>query len=360
MKNNSKSIEIVNLLPETNYKTLEMFGYPNHRISNKAVVEYLYKGIWFPACMIKKGKRDTLSFYKKSTKGHNSTNQFSLHHLFYAAWTGDNRSIKEYRLFAKDGNCRNYDLNNFEWVKRNNEVPYSRKIKNEQIDIITKNVDLNEYRLLDFTGYKGYRINKTGIVESCRSGVWQVLRGCVHKDRGHTGALTVNFNNNSAKKGGKNFFVYQLFYKAWGGKDKTCKTDKLYPKDGNYFNYDLNNFEWKLIKSGQKLKFTMEIANKIREDYSKENVSSTQLVKKYKLSQSTILKIVNNKIYVDPNYTFTKKSYNFKRKLSTEDIKEIRRLFSMGILTQQQIAEKFNATQSWISFIVRNKYRVKS
>lgn len=53
------------------------------------------------------------------------------------------------------------------------------------------------------------------------------------------------------------------------------------------------------FKNGIKARaLTFDIANEIRSRYKTENISSRQLAKEYKVGQSTILGIVNNKTYL--------------------------------------------------------------
>ena len=182
-----------------------------------------------------------------------------------------------------------------------------------------------------------------------------MLKGYSSKHRKPT--REVHFSNGS--KDFKTFHVHNLFYEAWSGIPKPSSKHCLCAKDENYLNFNLDNFEWRIRTNPKNRKFTMEFANKIREDYSKGRISAAQLSKRYKISKTTAEGIISNKIYVDPNYTPIKSDYNAKRKLTNQEVEEIRDLYANTSLTQLEIAKQYNTTQSWISEIVTKKRRNK-
>lgn len=344
---------------ENEYKSLNILGFPLHRINNKGLVESKSRDIWVPMKPSRVGNQDRVFLSHK-----NKRDSYSTSYLFYVAWSGIYRPISVFKLYAKDKNYLNFDVNNFEFRLRGKKEKVKRteswykgdkKLILSNVEKLTKNIDSEKYKLLDFTGYKGFRIDKSGVVESCKSGTWKEMKGCITTKKSKLSYREVHFSNNI--KDSRTFPVYYLFYVAWTGNSKPSNKYYLYIKDGNNFNYNVDNFEWKLRRYAPK-KFNLEIATKMREEYSKGNISATKLGKIYNMSKSSADSIVTNRIYTDPNYTFVKSNYNHKRKLTDQQIEEIRELFETTSLTQKEIAFHYDINQSWVSQIIKGKHRV--
>jgi predicted transcriptional regulator len=59
-----------------------------------------------------------------------------------------------------------------------------------------------------------------------------------------------------------------------------------------------------------------DVNKKIREEYKIGGVTQHQLAEKYQVSRSYIKRLVNNEIFIDPDYIYEKRNYK------TGDLKE--------------------------------------
>jgi plasmid maintenance system antidote protein VapI len=158
-------------------------------------------------------------------------------------------------------------------------------------------------------------------------------------------------------------------------------------------------------------KLTWEKVKEIREKYVIGNYTSCKLAKEYAINKSTILRIINNRTWYDPEYKFEKlseeevkrrmsenrrgeKSPNFgrhfseetkqklseshkghftseetkekmsvchrgekcyKAKLTWDQVNEIREKYSTGNYSQRQLAKEYKIAQPTIEHIINNK-----
>jgi hypothetical protein len=83
-----------------------------------------------------------------------------------------------------------------------------------------------------------------------------------------------------------------------------------------------------------------------------------QLADKFITCRQNISDIINNKIWYDSNY-IPNKFIDHKKKLTDEQIDEIRNLNITGNYTQKQLGNIFGVTQSCIGSILNNKKRIR-
>ncbi len=106
-------------------------------------------------------------------------------------------------------------------------------------------------------------------------------------------------------------------------------------------------------------KITWKEVKEIREVY-KPNMSCLDLSKKYNISQSQIIRILQNKKWIDINYQIIYVSYNLNRynernsntKLIYKDVEEIRNLIQSKKTTITELSKKYNVSYSCIHRIV--------
>jgi len=156
------------------------------------------------------------------------------------------------------------------------------------------------------TFYKGYKINKLGIIKSIdrnikeKSGKQQFRKGKIIKTFiTNSGYLSVSITNKHKK-----FYIHRLLAEKFIRKLKN--KEEINHKDGNKLNNNLFNLEIvtrseNLIHShrilGNKvwnIKLNKNKANKIRKKYKKGNIFQHELAKEYKVSTMTINRIINN------------------------------------------------------------------
>ena len=107
----------------------------------------------------------------------------------------------------------------------------------------------------------------------------------------------------------------------------------------------------------RKIQITDEVAAEMRRLYNDDNVGYADLAKEYGVSLSYIGGIISNRAKFDENYTRTNFSTD-ARKLSDEDVGEIRRLYNDEKVSIAQIAEDYDITAAYVGSLVGNKYRI--
>lgn len=114
-------------------------------------------------------------------------------------------------------------------------------------------------------------------------------------------------------------------------------------------------------------KLSWEIVNNIRNDYKTGHFSSRQLAKKYDVDKSNILFIVQNKTWIDENYTPPEK--NLKKvqksscdeeehpssKLTWELVDQIRNEYKNSKVTMKFLAEKYNLSIGYLCRIINKQ-----
>ena len=94
---------------------------------------------------------------------------------------------------------------------------------------------------------------------------------------------------------------------------------------------------------------------KMRESYNIKNISLSKLANDYyNVSIVYMYEVINNKRHIDNKYVKTRNPYQF----SAGDILDIRRLYNEGNLSFSELAEKYDSTDKYISFLITNNQRV--
>ena len=113
-----------------------------------------------------------------------------------------------------------------------------------------------------------------------------------------------------------------------------------------------------LIKRGEESgqsKLTWEEVKEIRNIYGLRLISHEMLANKYEISRRTIGFVLSNKTWYDPDYHPKDISIN-RRKIGKKDVLEIRRLFLTGQYSTIDIGKMFNVCFQYVYGIVLNKY----
>ena len=101
-------------------------------------------------------------------------------------------------------------------------------------------------------------------------------------------------------------------------------------------------------------KLTNEVANTIREEYSKGDSSYKLLAKKYNVSMSIIQKIIQGLTYnIDGKYIGRPSQNISLRKLTNEVANTIREEYSKGDSTYKLLAKKYNVSYGTILKIIQ-------
>lgn len=119
-------------------------------------------------------------------------------------------------------------------------------------------------------------------------------------------------------------------------------------------------------------KFATEQIIQILDEYSSGAINTYELSKKYGCGKTTMIRIISGKSYSDVQYDRSKFKHigesnrlvNLQRgeasgsaKLSTKDVKEIRRLYALGGCSYNDLASIYNVTKTNIYMIIKNKSR---
>lgn len=98
-------------------------------------------------------------------------------------------------------------------------------------------------------------------------------------------------------------------------------------------------------------KLTEEDVYEIRELYKNKSNTIEELAKKFGVTPKTIDDIATGKTW---NIEKRRKMLNRHRKLTSKDAKDIREIYKTGKYFQSDLARKYNVNQTLISAIVRN------
>ena len=123
-----------------------------------------------------------------------------------------------------------------------------------------------------------------------------------------------------------------------------------------------NNVTSRVIKFEKKEpRLTQNQVDEIRKIWETDfSVQQKDLAEKFNMRRSEISSIVNNKMYISDTYVPIKNRPKFCktiRKLSDEDVKEIRRLHFEDKLTYKEISCQFVCSSSYVKQICKNIYR---
>ena len=105
-----------------------------------------------------------------------------------------------------------------------------------------------------------------------------------------------------------------------------------------------------------KYRLTDEEVKELRRLYNEDDVSYSELQEMFGLSSGYIGEIIAGTKRVDESYTRTNFSTSGK-KLSDEDVVEIRKLYNHDKVTITEIAENYDISSAYVGSLIANKYR---
>ena len=106
----------------------------------------------------------------------------------------------------------------------------------------------------------------------------------------------------------------------------------------------------KYVRTRLHFKLTDKDVKDIRKLYNEKNVSIVQLAKDYEMSRRQMSDIIGNKSYCDDDYVRTRTHF----KLTSEDVKNIRKLYNDENVSIAQLAEDYEMSKRQISDIIGN------
>ena len=106
-------------------------------------------------------------------------------------------------------------------------------------------------------------------------------------------------------------------------------------------------------------KLTRADINEIRKLYNETDISQLSLAKTYNVDNALISLIIANKLWKDENYKRKIKpgKNKYLKRLTDQDILEIRQLYKSGIYNQTEISKIYNVSSSYICLVVNDKKR---
>ncbi len=112
-----------------------------------------------------------------------------------------------------------------------------------------------------------------------------------------------------------------------------------------------------IAKAGysRRRRLTLEQAKAIRAKYEPGKITYKKLANEYNVDVGTIMYIIKNETYIDPDYTPKNPGIGAKRKLSMSDANAIREKYQSERVTLSTLAREFGSHQSIIGRIVRNE-----
>lgn len=122
-------------------------------------------------------------------------------------------------------------------------------------------------------------------------------------------------------------------------------------------NDNVDNLQWvtrrelNTMSASKTNKLSKKKADNIRKLYAEGNMTHSKLAKKYKVSQSTIAQVLNNRLWTDydPNMIIRDPLLNALL------VKKIREEYAEGEVTQTDLADKYNIKPGMVSKIINNK-----
>ncbi len=217
----------------------------------------------------------------------------------------------------------------------------------------------------DIEGYDGYKISNYGRVHTYRYGRDKIKK-TVYDKYGYP--YTVLFN----KDGGKRFLVHRLVAQAFiPNPNNKPQVNHI---DGNPNNSYYNNLEWCTAK--ENIKHAIDIGL-IKRKLSQKDIDDIRLLgnnvdirvadiaKRYSVSKNMVDRIIKGTLYPNGYSDHIQRERGYLNsgdncsyaKVSESEVSEIRSLYKERKHTQQQLADKYNVSQTTISEIVNNKKR---
>lgn len=200
-------------------------------------------------------------------------------------------------------------------------------------------------------------ITEDGIILSCFNNEKKELKTQIDKKSGYK----------RIKLNGKSYKVHRLVAEAFIPNPESLP--QVNHIDGNKLNNHIDNLEWCNNSYNQKhawdnglqpkrhpinCSLTQEQADSIRKEY-KSGMTVTPLVKKYKVSKTTIKDILSGKYYnLNKDITkVTRKQDN--QKLSYEEAEEIRYFYNRYKPSYNELAKCYGVNHKCIIAIIQNK-----
>lgn len=131
------------------------------------------------------------------------------------------------------------------------------------------------------------------------------------------------------------------------------KTEQDYAKRREYF----TSLERPLLKrKKQETKITLNEATEIRKLYHEEDITITDIAKKFNLSRTQTSYIINNKSHFDKSYERTKmRDAKYKVRITDEMASEIRKKFNDENISYSELAKRYDISETTISDIILNR-----
>jgi len=96
--------------------------------------------------------------------------------------------------------------------------------------------------------------------------------------------------------------------------------------------------------------------DQLRAEYASGNFTQMQLAKRYRISQATVSATIRGVQNQGQGEHSKRRTGNFRRKLTPEQLTEIQTLYATGNHTQTELASRFNCHQTRISVIISRGY----
>lgn len=237
----------------------------------------------------------------------------------------------------KDNNRLNNNVSNLEYVsKSKNRLEVLPKKKGKKVN----NLRYDNLEWRDLVGYEGlYEVSRCGHI-------WSKTTGRFLNPTFLNAYLSVNLQKEGESR---RVYVHRCVANAFLG--QSASNAVCIHLDGDRLNNSASNLAWKIRKR--------EPRQILQPELSKEQVdeirlqfpllSRSQLAEKYGVSPTLILKVLRNKVWVDPHFVIKKTT----RRFSADDVRRIRGL--VATTTYTAIASEYNCDLETIRKIVLRK-----
>ena len=149
----------------------------------------------------------------------------------------------------------------------------------------------------------------------------------------------------------------------WGIVNNKRHKDETYKKDGPKLTEEQIKEMAELYDTGTVMFISrdqkeVEVSKyellKIRESYNIGKESLSKLADDYNVTILYMYEVINNKLHIDNKYVKTRNP----RQFNAGDILDIRRLYNEGNLSFFELAENYDSTDKYISFLINNNQHV--
>lgn len=110
------------------------------------------------------------------------------------------------------------------------------------------------------------------------------------------------------------------------------------------------------IRTRKAKKITLEVAKVMRHEYNNKHMATSELAKKYSIGETYVIEIIANRRYHDEKYVKTRCERGIK--ITTEIAKQIRKEYNEGLLSFFNIRKKYDVCDNTVLKVITNKIRV--